>query len=433
VIDATRFRNWALRGYSWGAFWGDAGGGFLAALIALPYGLAMASLMGLPPMLGLFTSILTAPITALLGRNPVLIGGASSVTVPFVAAAVRSQGVGGGAKISILAAVFMMVFSFLRLGRYASKVPHSVMAGFSCGIGGMMAISQLHTILGLKSAVDGGASMVTVLIDNMQHITEIQWSTTLTAAMVMLVAAVVARFWPRTPAPLFGILAAVLVSNLVGWSSKEIGVLPHAVPPFAGFAWAPGDVFSVIPGALGLALVTSINLLVTSRVVEHFRGRHAPLKAADADRELGAYALANMAAGMFGAPLSVGIPARSLANVRCGGTTRFSNILHAAFLLIFVTALGGSISHIPVSALAGVTAWMGFSLMGWGAWSRLPKMRRVDAAAFVTTAVGSLAFNAVAAVALGCSFYLIEYMMANWIRHTGKSAGFPANTGVVRN
>jgi hypothetical protein len=51
----------------------------------------------------------------------------------------------------------------------------------------------------------------------------------------------------------------------------------------------------------------------------------------------------------------------------------------------------------------------------------------------VTTAVGSLAFNAVAAVALGCSFYLIEYMMANWIRHTGKSAGFPANTGVVRN
>jgi sulfate permease, SulP family len=427
-VIATRFRNWASQAYSWGAFWGDAGGGFLAALIALPYGLAMASLMGLPPMLGLFTSILTAPITALFGRNPVLIGGASSVTVPFVAAAVRSQGVGGGAKISILAAVFMMVFSFLRLGRYASKVPHSVMAGFSCGIGGMMAISQLHTILGLKSPVDGGGSMITVLLENLQHIGGIQWSTTLTAALVMVVAAVVARRWPRAPAPLFGIVAAVLVSNLVGWSSKEIGVLPHSVPPFAGFSWSPADVFSVIPGALGLALVTSINLLVTSRVVEHFRGRHAPLKAADADRELGAYALANMAAGMFGAPLSVGIPARSLANVRCGGTTRFSNILHAAFLLIFVTVLGGSISHIPVSALAGVTAWMGISLMGWGTWSRLPKMRRVDAAAFVTTAVGSLTFNAVAAVALGCSFHLVEYMMTTWIRPAGKPApGFAPN------
>ena len=256
--------------------------------------------------------------------------------------------------------------------------------------------------------------MVSVLIDDLQNIPHIQWTTTLTAALVMVVAAVTARYWPRLPAPLFGILVAVLVSNIVGWSSKEIGVLPHSVPPFAGFSWAPADVFSVIPGAIGLAFVTSINLLVTSRVVEHFRGRHAPTKAADADRELGAYALANMAAGMFGAPLSVGIPARSLANVRCGGTTRFSNILHAAFLLIFVTVLGGSISHIPVSALAGVTAWMGVSLMGWGTWRRLPKMRRLDAAAFVTTAVGSLAFNAVAAVALGCSFYLIEYLWSTW-------------------
>ncbi len=315
--------NWK---YSWSAFRGDLGGGFLAALIALPYGLAMASLMGLPPMLGLFTSILTAPITAIFGRNPVLIGGASSVTVPFVAAAVRAQGVGGGAKISILAAVFMLVFSFLRLGRFAMKVPHSVMAGFSCGIGGMMLISQLHTIFGLKSPMDGGSSMVSVLFEDLQNIPRLQWTTTLTAALVMLVAAVVA---------LLGILVAVLVSNIVGWSSKEIGILPHTVPPFAGFSWAPADVFSVIPGAIGLAFVTSINLLVTSRVVEHFRGRHAPTKAADADRELGAYALANMAAGMFGAPLSVGIPARSLANVRCGGTTRFSNILHAMFARAF--------------------------------------------------------------------------------------------------
>ena len=129
-----------------------------------------------------------------------------------------------------------------------------------------------------------------------------------------------------------------------------------------------------------------------------------------------------MAAGMFGAPLSVGIPARSLANVRYGGTTRLSNVMHAVFVLIFVTALGASISHIPVSALAGVTAWMGFSLMGWGTWKRLPKMRRVDAAAFVSTALGSLAFNAVAAVALGCSFYLAEYLLELRLRPADKTA-----------
>src|SRR5260221_4038776 len=77
--------------YGWHELIGDICGGFVAALIALPYGLAIATLMGLPPMLGLFTSILTAPMTALLGRNPVLIGGASSATVPVLAAAVPFQ------------------------------------------------------------------------------------------------------------------------------------------------------------------------------------------------------------------------------------------------------------------------------------------------------------------------------------------------------
>ena len=59
-------------GYGWHDLAGDASGGAIAALVALPYGLALARLMGLPPELGLFTSILTAPVTSLLGRNPVL-------------------------------------------------------------------------------------------------------------------------------------------------------------------------------------------------------------------------------------------------------------------------------------------------------------------------------------------------------------------------
>src|SRR5271155_145864 len=86
-------------GYGWRGLAGDVSGGAIAALVALPYGLAMAKLMGLPPELGLFTSILTAPITSLWGRNSVLIGGTASATVPFFVAAVRAQGVAGSAKL----------------------------------------------------------------------------------------------------------------------------------------------------------------------------------------------------------------------------------------------------------------------------------------------------------------------------------------------
>src|SRR3981189_1371054 len=130
--------------YTIRAFLGDSSGGIIAALIALPYGLAMASLMGLPPVLGVVTSILTAPITALLGRNPVLIGGTASATVPFIANAVRAQGIGGAAKVSMVASVFMMAFCVLRLGRYVSKVPPTVVAGFFARVGGNMFFSQLN-------------------------------------------------------------------------------------------------------------------------------------------------------------------------------------------------------------------------------------------------------------------------------------------------
>jgi SulP family sulfate permease len=398
--------------YSWNALSGDLFGGFIASLIAFPYGLAMASLMGLPPILGVFTSILTAPITVLLGRNPVMIGGVSSVTVPFILVAVHDQGIGGAAKVSIVAAILMLVFSTLRLGRYVAMVPHTVMAGFSVGIGGMMVVSQLHTICDFKSTADG--SLFGQLAEFFGHLSDPHWSTILTAVVVMAVASGCARLTHKLPAPLIGIVVAIGLATVFGWKSREVGMLPTVVPPFIGFQWRPSDVYTVLPAGLGLAFVTSVNLLVTSRVVEHFRGRHKFLKKSDADRELGAYGIANLAAGMFAAPMSVGIPARSLANVQCGGTTRLSNLFHAAFLIFFVTAGGEFIKHLPLAALAGVTAWMGVRLMEWSMWKRLAKMRRVDAAAFLSTSVAALFLNAVFAVALGCAFYIVNYVYRNY-------------------
>jgi SulP family sulfate permease len=414
----------AIRTYSLRAFSGDAFGGIIAALIALPYGLAMASLMGLPPVLGLFTSLLTAPVTALLGRNPVLIGGTSTVTVPFLAVAVSQQGVGGAAKVTLVAAVFMMAFSVLRLGRYISKVPHAVVSGFSVGIGAMMVISQLKTIFGLNIPVTGATAIITQLSECILHINEARFAPMIYAVIVIAVAFGVSRLTSKAPAPLIGVIAAVVVGHLLGLHEKVVGALPLELPDFAGFTWSSADVYQVLPSGLALAFVASINLLITSRVVEHFRGRHRPLRGADADGELGAYGIANMCAGVFGAPMSVGIPARSLANVRCGGTTRMSNLMHGVALFTCLSLGSGFVSQIPIPALAGVTAYVGILLLEWGVWRRLPKMRRADAAAFLLTAIMTLMVNAVAAVGAGCAVYAVQ-----WLRNRQRSAshqGVPA-------
>ncbi len=309
--------------YGWTPFLGDCSGGLIAALIALPYGLAMASLMGLPPVLGVFTSILTAPVIALLGRNPVLIGGTASATVPFIALAVRTQGIGGAAKVSIVASVIMMAFCVLRLGRHITRVPHAVVTGFSCGIGAMMITSQLDIILGVASPLSRTANTaVGQLANAVARIGEARVVPLLLGLTVIVAATLAARWSPRIPAPLVGVGLAFLLGRLLGVREREVGAITASFPDFVGFSWNPRDAFSVLPSAFALAFVSSVNILITSRVVEHFQGRHRRMTASAADAELGAYGIANVFAGMIGAPPSVGIPARSLAVVRCGGSTR---------------------------------------------------------------------------------------------------------------
>jgi len=398
--------------YSWKQLGGDVFGGAIAALIALPYGLALATLIGIPPIYGLFTSLISGPITALLGRNPVLIGGTSTVTLPFLASAVHQQGLAGCAKVTLVAAVFLMDFSMLRLGRHISKIPHTVVSGFSCGIGAMMVVNQLRTIFGIRlpqgvawpQSIPGQLKMFVELLSTTQ------WAPLLLGTIVIASAFLFARINKKLPAPLLGVIAAITISVLLNLHEKEVGKLNLDIPDFMGFTWDPKEVFALLNEGFGLAVVSSINLLITSRVVEHFRGRHQPMRAADADGELGAYGIANVVCGIFAAPMSVGIPARSLANVRCGGTTRISNLVHGALLLLFLGLGSDMVAHIPLPALAGVTAYVGICLLEWGTWGRLLKMQPIESLAFLSTAVATLLINAVAAVAIGCSFYLLRWL-----------------------
>jgi SulP family sulfate permease len=309
----------------------------------------------------------------------------------------------------MVASVIMMAFCVMRLGRHIARVPQAVVSGFSCGIGGMMLVSQLDVICGLTTPFSRAAgSTLGQLAALAGRLSAIRFVPLTLGLTVILAATAAARLSPHAPAPLIGVALAVGLGRLLGVHEVEIGNLPATLPPFAGFSWTAQDVFTVLPSAFGLAFVSSVNILITSRVVEHFRGRHKRMKISDADAELGAYGIANLGAAMVGAPLSVGIPARSLAVVRCGGSTRLANLLHAVFLLALLWLGAGLVSHIPLAALAGVTAWMGLCLLDWSAWRRLPKMNRVDAAAFLATAVSVLIFNAVLAVAIGCAVYVLR-------------------------
>ena len=93
-----------------------------------------------------------------------------------------------------------------------------------------------------------------------------------------------------------------------------------------------------------------------------------------------------------------------------------SNIFHALFIVACLALGADYIAHIPIPALAGVTAYIGICLLEWGTWRRLPKMSRVNALAFLSTAAAVLVVNAVLAVGIGCSFYLFRYLYDRWFK-----------------
>jgi SulP family sulfate permease len=270
----------------------------------------------------------------------------------------------------------------------------------------MMVILQFRTLVGLPPSNESAADLpLRQLFQVIGQLSSAHREPLILGAIVIIVATLVARRWPRSPSVLVGVALSVIAALSFGWRERTVGAVPFAMPPFAVFTWKPSDLTVILPSALGLAIVTAVNVLITSRVVEHFQGRHRGLRPADADAELGAYGIANLCAGTFGAPMSVGIPARSVANVRCGGSTRLSILLHALVLLGLVRFGSTLIATIPMAALAGVTAYVGLSLLEWSTWRRLPRMKRTDAAAFLVTAAAVLATTAVAAVAIGWSLH----------------------------
>jgi SulP family sulfate permease len=203
--------------YNWERFLGDCAGGMIAALIALPYGLSMATLMRLPPILGVVTSILTAPITAVLGRNPVLIGGTASATVPFIANAVKAQGIGGARE------SFHCRFR-LHDGLLRSAAGPVCRQGSGDGGGRILSGNRRHHVhladallLGVH-ATNSDNSLVQ-LFGAMGQIPSMRFAPLLLGGTVMVAAALVMRWSPRLPAPLIGV---ALLRGGCAW------LLPHS-------------------------------------------------------------------------------------------------------------------------------------------------------------------------------------------------------------
>ena len=360
---------------------GDLLGGLTAAVVALPLALAFGN-AALGPggaIYGLYGAIVTGFVAALLGGTPSQVSGPTgpmSVTVAGVVSSLAAVGVStdlsAGEMLPLVMAavaiggVFEALLGVLRLGRFITLVPYSVVSGFMSGIGIIILILQLGPFVGVTTTggVVGCLSTLAELpIPNPSAIS----IGVMTLAVVFLTPARI-RQW--VPSPLLALLIVTPLSMLMFNDDRlqSLGLEPlnriGAIPE-GGLRFVLPDFSQYLPellkAGLVLALLGAIDSLLTSLVADNITQTNH-----DSNRELIGQGIANTASGLLSGLPGAGATMRTVINIKSGGTTPLSGMTHSVVLLLVLLGAGTMAAQIPTALLAGILIKVGLDIIDWG-------------------------------------------------------------------
>lgn len=340
-------------------FKGDLFGGITAGVIALPLALAFGVASGVGAAAGLYGAIIVGMLASIFGGTKSQVSGPTGPMTVVLASIFAMHP--GNLKIIfltiLLAGVFQILLGILKLGDLIKYVPYPVISGFMSGIGVIIIILQLNPILGLT--VQG--STLSSLIQMFSSLNQVDFQTILVGAMTL----VVVFFTPQkiaknVPPSLIALVLVTVVAVVFKFDVQTIGSIPTALPKL-NIPIVPFDVFvKIIPTALTLAILGTVDSLLTSLVADSLtKTRHKP------NQELIGQGLGNMAAGLFGGIAGAGATMRTVVNIKSGGKTRLSGVIHSLFLLTILLGAAPLAAYIPMAVLAGILIKVGFDIIDY--------------------------------------------------------------------
>ena len=365
-------RHPLIHGVDWRQWRGDLTGGVTAAVVALPLALAFGN-AALGPggaIYGLYGAIITGFLAALFGGTPAQVSGPTGPMSVTVAGVVSSLAVAGisrdlnqGAMLSmvmaavVLGGVLQILMGLLRLGRYITLVPYSVVSGFMSGIGVIILCLQVGPLLGISSQGGVLSSLRMVGTD----FTPNPAAVAVGVSTLIVVFATPRRVTKVMPSPL---LALLLITPIALWVFPEdlprIGSIPEGGLNLSVPNWS--EQFPLLMRAgIVLAVLGSIDSLLTSLVADNIsQTRHR------SDKELIGQGIANTISGFFTGLPGAGATMRTVINIRSGGRTPLSGMTHSIVLLVLLLGAGPLAESIPTALLAGILIKVGLDIIDWG-------------------------------------------------------------------
>ncbi|ARC57839.1 C4-dicarboxylic acid transporter DauA [Frondihabitans sp. 762G35] len=375
---------------------GDVVAGVTVGIVALPLALAFGVSSGAGAESGIVTAIVAGVVAAVFGGSNVQVSGPTGAMVVVLGPIVAARGPGVVALVSVMAGLVVLAGGALRLGRIVSFIPWPVIEGFTLGIAVIIFLQQVPAAIGTSPGPSSNAvvSAVQAALTTTPASVIGPLVAVVAVAVVMLVAP---RIHRNLPGSLLAIVVVSAVVALTGLHLPRIGALPGHLPAPSLPVFSVATVSELVGPALTVAALAAIESLLSARVASSL----ADTGPYDADRELVGQGLASVASGLFGGMPATGAIARTAVNVRAGGRSRISAIVHAAVLLGVVSLAATVVSQVPLAALSGVLMVTAARMISVATVRSVAGSSRSDAAVFVITAVVTVSFDLIVAVGVG--------------------------------
>ena len=408
VKDYIKVVRKEFRGYNAGRFGKDLLAGITVAAVALPLALAFGVSSGASAAAGIVTAIISGIFIGGLSGASYQISGPTGAMTAILVSLVAQHGLQGVFTASFIAGVILLLCGLFKLGGLVSYLPMPVITGFTSGIAVIIALGQINNLTGLKSS---GLETVEKLISYFNTPQTID-----TTGLIIGLSVIIFMFlYPKKltkycPASLIAIVGATAANIIFKLDVTAVGAIPQTLflnerLDLSNLNW--DTMSSMITPAISIAALGLIESLLCGASAGRMKNEKL-----SADVELVAQGIGNIALPFFGGVPATAAIARTSVAIKSGGQTRLTSIVHSLVLLLSMFALGGVMSQIPLSALAGVLIVTAWRMNEWHIIKSIFRKKiKTAMLQFLITMLATVVFDLTIAILIGVAFSLIAFII----------------------